>query len=134
MISTTSTVHKSLSLAEKRWKGDNVAKEMLTRCAEDAAVRATAEVKDITSRLIRDAAERDQRQAERDEKLMEQLTGLVRGVNESMDGKLNDLHKGCSINGRCLRKNGQKFVHPDDKEVRDHPCGASDHAGSAKRC
>ena len=68
MISTTSTVHKSLSLAEKRWKGDNVAKEMLTRCAEDAAVRATAEVKDITSRLMRDAAERDQLQAEREMK------------------------------------------------------------------
>ena len=68
MISTTSTVHKSLSLAEKRWKGDNVSKEMLTRCAEDAAVRATAEVKDITSRLMRDAAERDQLQAEREMK------------------------------------------------------------------
>ena len=35
----------------KRWKEDNVAKEMLTRCAEDAAGRATAESKAIVSRL-----------------------------------------------------------------------------------
>ena len=42
-------------LGRKRWKEDNVAKEMLTRCAEDAAGRATAELKAITSRVLQDA-------------------------------------------------------------------------------
>ena len=55
----------------KRWKEDNVAKEMLTRCAEDAAGRATAELKAIKSRLLQDAAERDRRLAERDDAMME---------------------------------------------------------------
>ena len=58
---------------------------MLTRCLEDAAGRATAELKDITSRLLQDAADRDRRLAERNEAMMEKLTGLVRGVSDSMD-------------------------------------------------
>ena len=46
---------------------DNVARDMLTRCAEDAAGRATAELKAITSPLSQDAAKRDRRHAERDD-------------------------------------------------------------------
>ena len=59
----------------KRCKEDNVAKEMLTCFAENAAGRA--KLKAITSRLLRDAAERDRRLAERDKALVENLTGLV---------------------------------------------------------
>ena len=60
----------------KTWKEDNVAKEMRTRCPEDAAGRATAELKAITSRMLQDAAERDRGLAERGEVLVEKLTGL----------------------------------------------------------
>ena len=49
--------------------------------------------------------------------MMEQLTGLVRGVNESMDGKLNDLDKGCRINRRCLRKMDRKLCNPTTKKL-----------------
>ena len=45
----------------KRWKEDNVTEETLMRCAEEAPGRATTEVKDITSRLMQDAADRDRR-------------------------------------------------------------------------
>ena len=81
-------------LGGKGWKEGNVAKEMLMRCAEDAAGRATAEVKDITSRLLQDAAGRDRRLAERHQKMIEELTGLVKGVSDTMDGRMSDLEKG----------------------------------------
>ena len=54
-------------LGRKRWKEDNVARDLLTRCVEDAAGRETAELKAITSRQLQDAAERDRRHAERDD-------------------------------------------------------------------
>ena len=74
----------------KRWKEDNVAKEMLTRCAEDAAGRATAELKYVTSRLLQDATDRDRRFAERerDQLMMEKLTGLVKGVSDTVDRRV----------------------------------------------
>ena len=97
----------------KRWKENNVAKEMLTRCAEEAASRATLEMKeaasratlemkeaasratldmkDTTSCLMQDAADRDQQIAERDQRVLEQLGGVVRGVSESLEGRLSDL-------------------------------------------
>ena len=64
----------------KRWKENNVAKEMLTRCAEEAAstatlemkeasIKATMDMKDMTSRLMQDAADRDQHLAERDQRV-----------------------------------------------------------------
>ena len=71
----------------KRWNEDNVARDMLTRCAEDSARRATAELKAITSRLLQDAAERDPRHAERD---------------DANDGKMNRHGK------RNLRLGGQQ--------------------------
>ena len=57
--------------SRKRWKEDRVAKDMLARCAEDAASRATSELKAITSRLLQDSADRDRRLAERDDAMME---------------------------------------------------------------
>ena len=77
----------------KRWKEDNVVKDMLTRCAEDAAGRATAELKDITSRLLKDAADRDRRFAERDEAMMERLMGLEKGVSDLMDSRMINLEQ-----------------------------------------
>ena len=76
----------------KRWKEDNFAKETLMRCAEEASGRATTEVKDITSRLMQDAADRDIDASPR-------LTGSVRGVSETMEGRMSKLEKGCKING-----------------------------------
>ena len=63
---------------------------MLTRCAEDAAGRATAEIKDIVSHLLQGAADRDRRLAERDQLMLETLTGLVKGVSDTMDGSMTD--------------------------------------------
>ena len=57
----------------KRWKEDNVAKEMLMSCAEEAAGRGAAEAKDMTCRLMQDAADWDRRLAERDQHIMEHL-------------------------------------------------------------
>ena len=49
--------------------------------------RGTAEVKDITSRLMQDAVDRDRRL---DQHMMEQLTGLVvDGVSETMAGDVD---------------------------------------------
>ena len=87
----------------KRWKEDNVAKEMLMRCAEEAAGRATSEVKDITSRLMQDAADQDRRLAERDLHTMEQLTGLMKGVSETMEGRMSDLEKRFKVSGWCAK-------------------------------
>ena len=80
-----------LELGGKRYKEDSVAKDMLMRCAEDAASRATSEMKAITSRLLQDAADRDQPFAERDAALAEKLAGLVKAVSESVDSKISDL-------------------------------------------
>ena len=66
----------------KTWKEDNIAKEMLTRCAEEderratlemkeASIKATMEMKDMTSRLMQDTADRDLRLAERDQHMFE---------------------------------------------------------------
>ena len=102
----------------KRWKEDNVAKEMLMRCAEDAAGRATAKVEDITSRLMQDAADRDRRLAERDQKMMEQLTGLLKGVSDTMDGRMSDLEQRVQHQWTVFEKKvGGKMVQLDDKEA-----------------
>ena len=60
-----------LELGRTRFTEDSVAKDMVMRCAEDAASRATSEMKAVTSQLLQDAAERDQRLAERDAALAE---------------------------------------------------------------
>ena len=75
----------------KRWKEGSVAKDMLMGCMEDAASRATTELKAITSQLLQDAAERDQRLAERGAALAEKLAGLVKVVSESVDSKISYL-------------------------------------------
>ena len=48
-------------LSPERWKEDSVAQDMLMRFAEDAASRATSEMKAIASQLLQDAADRDWR-------------------------------------------------------------------------
>ena len=82
-----------------RYKEDSVAKDMLMRGAEDAASRATSEMKSITSQLLQDAAERDQRLAERDAAVAEKLAGVVKVVSESADSK---------ISKQCLPVSGQQ--------------------------
>ena len=102
----------------KRWKEDNVAKDMLMRCAEEAAGRATSEVKDITSRLMQDAADKDRRLVERDQHMMEQLTGLVKGVSETMEGRMSDLEKrSAKTMDGVQKKRMEKIVEPGDKEA-----------------
>ena len=75
----------------RKSKEDSVAKDMLTCCAEDAASRATSELKAITSQLLQDAADRDQRLAERDAALVEKLAELRNYVSESVDSKISNL-------------------------------------------
>ena len=69
---------------------------------------ATSEVKDVTSSLLQDAADWDRRLAERDQHMMEQLTGLVKGVSETMEGRMSDLEKGCKISGWFSKRGGWK--------------------------
>ena len=47
-------------LCSKRYKEGRVAKDVLMRCAEDAACKATSEMKAITKQLLQGAAVRDQ--------------------------------------------------------------------------
>ena len=77
----------------KSWNEDNVARDMLTRCAADAASRATAKLKAITSRLLQDAAERVRRLAERDDDMMEILTGLVKVVSDSVYNRITNIEQ-----------------------------------------
>ena len=59
-----------------RYKEGRVAKDMLIRCAEDAACKATSEMNAITNQLLQNAALRDQRMAERDAVPAEKLAAL----------------------------------------------------------
>ena len=64
-------------------------------------------MKDMTSRLMQDAADRDQRLAERDQRMLEQLGGFpIRWKAECRIWK-----HGCKINKRCSRKVDGKNVH-----------------------
>ena len=69
---------------------------------------ATSEVKDVTSSLLQDGADWDRRLSERDQHMMEQLTGLEKGVSETMEGRMSDLEKGCKICGWFSKKSGWK--------------------------
>ena len=89
----------------KRYKEDSVCKGYVVRCAEDAACRATSEMNAITSRLLQDAAVRDQRMAERDAAMAERdaasaekLADLVKAVSESVDSKISNLS--ASVDGK----------------------------------
>ena len=112
----------------KTWKENNVAKEMLTRCTEEAAstatlemkeasIKATMDMKDMTSRLMQDAADSDQRLAERDQRVLEQLGGMVRGVSDSLEGRLSDLETRMQNQWTVIEKRWmEKIVEPDDRE------------------
>ena len=89
--SETLTIRRFLSSEGRDTKEDSVAKDMLMRCAEDAASRTTSEMKAITSQLLQDAAERDRRHAERDAAFAEKPAGLVKVVSESADSKICNL-------------------------------------------
>ena len=64
----------------KRWKRDDVAKDMLLTCAQEPASRAT---KEMASLMMSDVAEREQRFVERDRCMMEHLYGMMKGISES---------------------------------------------------
>ena len=82
----------------KRYQEGSVAKDMLMRCAENAACKATSEMKGITNQLLQHAAVRDQRMAERGAALAEKLAGLVKAVSESVDSKIRNLS--ASVGGK----------------------------------
>ena len=89
--------------ASKRHKEGSVAKDMLMRCAEDAACKATSEINSITSELLQDSAVRDQRMAERDAAMAERDAALaekleVKAVSESADSKISNLS--ASVDGK----------------------------------
>ena len=67
----------------KRQKRDDVAKEMLASCAEDAANKAT---KEMASLMMKDAKEREQRLfEERDRSMMDHLGTAVTGISDSLE-------------------------------------------------
>ena len=101
----------------KRYKEDNVAKDMLMRCAEDAASRATSEMNSITSQLLQDAADRDQRLEARDAALAEKVAGLMKVVSEPVDSKLDTRTAGARAMEDARKNWTDKIVQPDDKEV-----------------
>ena len=100
----------------RRWKEDNVAKDMLTSCPEDAA---------ITSRLLQDTADRDRRLAEGDEAMLEKVTGLVNGVSASMDSRMTNLEHMVQDQWKTFEKHG-RGKHSAARRQRgcDHPSGA----------
>ena len=85
---------------------------MFKRCVEDAACKATSEMKAITSQLLQDAAVRDQRLAERDAAMAERA-GLVKVVSEKVVSphrwmeNWTILNNECKNNGSCLRTDGR---------------------------
>ena len=66
----------------KRWNEDHVARDVLTRCVEDAAGRDTAELKAVTSRLLQDAAERDRRQKVVSDSVCNRITNIEQRVQD----------------------------------------------------
>ena len=103
---------------------------MLTPCAEDAADRATAGLKSFTFRLLQDGAERDRRLAEA---MLEFLTGLVKGVSDSMDSRLTNLEQRVQDQWKTFC---EKWENGATRRQRgyDHPSGAPHWDGGAKRC
>ena len=60
----------------------------------------------------------DRRLAERDQHVMEQLTGLVKGVSETMEGTTSDLEKKVTKTVEGVRRKGmEKIVEPTGKEA-----------------
>ena len=70
----------------KRWKRDDAAKEML------ASSKAT---KKMASLMMKDAEEREQRLVERDRRMMEHLDDVVKGISESLEGRMTNLEYDC---------------------------------------
>ena len=97
-----STIPRSWNLAVKRLKESNVATNLLVRCAEDAAHKATCEMKAKTSQLMLWCAKRDAAAAaalvKRDAALAAKLQGLVKALSESVDTKIRNLF--ASVDGK----------------------------------
>ena len=137
----------------ERLKVSHVATDLLVLCAQDAACKATCDMKACTSQLMQDAVVRDQRMAvcmvdcdaaaalaERDAALAAKLEGLVKAVSESVDTKIRNLS--ASVDGKLDNTVWKTFentwtdkiVHPDDKGGCNHPGGIPCWCGSVKRC
>ena len=88
----------------KRWKMDNVAKEMRTHCAED--------MKDMMSRMIQTGISvwlKD---------LIEQLSGMVKGISASLEGRMSELEAKMQNQLTVFEKMWmQQIVKLDDVEV-----------------
>ena len=88
----------------KRWKMDNVAKEMRMHCAED--------MKDMTSRMIQTGISvwlKD---------LIEQLSGMVKGISASLEGRISELEAKMQNQLTVFEKMWmEQIVKLDDVEV-----------------
>ena len=83
----------------KRHMEGSVAKDMLVRCAEDAACEATSEMKAITSQGARPARGGTGRgHGRKGCSSAEKLEGLVKAVSKSVDSKISNLS--ASVDGK----------------------------------
>ena len=71
----------------KRWNRDDVVKDMLVSCAEEAASGAT---KAMASVMIKDVEEREKRFVE-NKCMTEPLNGEVKGISQPLEGSMFDL-------------------------------------------
>ena len=75
--------------AGKKWKQDDVAKDMLTSCADEAASKAAKEL------LVQMANDAEKREADRlasdadmrDRRMVERLDDVVKRISESLHGR-----------------------------------------------
>ena len=80
-------------LAGKKWKQDDVAKDTLTSCADEAASKAAKEL------LVQMANDAEKREADRlasdadrrDRRMVERLGDVVKGISESLHGRKTNL-------------------------------------------
>ena len=85
---------------------------------KEASIKATLEMKDMTTRLLQDAADRDQRMAARDQRVLEQLGGMVRGVSDALEGRMSDLETRMQNQWTVFEKKWiDKIVEPEDREA-----------------
>ena len=86
-------IHRYLNLRGKWWKQDDVAKDVLTSCADEAASEAATET-EVSAQMANDAGKRKQRLADRldsyfdkrDRRMVERLGDVAKGTSESLSG------------------------------------------------
>ena len=98
----------------KRWKRDDVSKDMLRTFAEEAARTAT---KEMASLMLKDAEERETRFVVNNRCTMEHLDGMVKGISESLEGRMSEFENRLQTRWTVFeRKWEENIIEPDAKE------------------